>query len=353
MNDFVEKRSNRYLNFIAYLQIIGILLVVLGHSFHNYPDSNFGYRLLAVRMVYSFHMPLFMFVSGFLMVYTAVLKETPPKWNRFALGKLKRLIVPFIVLSLVTFVPRAMMSDIADDAIEMSFTSLVRSLYDYNSLIIPYFWFLQSSFTLLLLVYIYLTLTSRLKINDSFAYIAITVIFAILSPFAQLAPAFLSLVKTCEFGIFFVLGCVYCRWNAEIDRAIKWESPWIFLFFSFIWGVSFSLLEGSPYMIVCSIAGICMSVSLSKILVRYNIHFLDHLIGANYIIFLLSWYFNIASQQVLHHFVELPWWVYTILSLVSGIYVPWLFYRYMLNHPQSRWTKLSKLLLGQSFKHSK
>lgn len=60
----------QFLKFIAYLQVLGIILVVLGHSFHEYPDGAGGKTLLLYRMLHSFRMPLFMFVSGFLMVYT-------------------------------------------------------------------------------------------------------------------------------------------------------------------------------------------------------------------------------------------------------------------------------------------
>ena len=62
--------EKKYLKFIAYLQIIGIFLVVVGHSFHEYPDGDYGRSMLLYRMMHSFRMPLFMFVSGFLMVYT-------------------------------------------------------------------------------------------------------------------------------------------------------------------------------------------------------------------------------------------------------------------------------------------
>ena len=87
---------------------------------------------------------------------------------------------------------------------------------------------------------------------------------------------------------------------------------------------------------------------MAKILEHRNYGFLDHLIGANYLIFLLSWYCNVASQQVLSHFVALPWWVYSVLSLVSGIYVPWLGYRYLKTHSHSRWVRVAAFLLGQN-----
>lgn len=54
--------AKTYLKFIGYMQIIAILLVVIGHSFHEYPDGMNGSSMLAYRMIYSFHMPLFIFI---------------------------------------------------------------------------------------------------------------------------------------------------------------------------------------------------------------------------------------------------------------------------------------------------
>ena len=57
------------IKFIAYLQVIGIILVVFGHSLHESPTPYT--ELLVYEMLYSFHMPLFIFVSGFLMYMTS------------------------------------------------------------------------------------------------------------------------------------------------------------------------------------------------------------------------------------------------------------------------------------------
>lgn len=89
---------------------------------------------------------------------------------------------------------------------------------------------------------------------------------------------------------------------------------------------------------------------MAKLLDRYSIGMLDHLIGANYIIFLLSWFCNVISQQVLRHYTDMPWWVYSILSLFSGIYVPWWFYRYLQRHPDGRVAYLATHFFGQSLR---
>lgn len=67
--------SKKFFKFAAYLQIIGIILVVLGHSFHEYPDGAHGGKFILNAMLHSFRMPLFMFVSGFLMEFTTSISK--------------------------------------------------------------------------------------------------------------------------------------------------------------------------------------------------------------------------------------------------------------------------------------
>lgn len=345
-----EKGKGGFLKFIAYLQVIGIVLVVFGHSFHEYPDGNGGMSSLLYRAFHSFRMPVFMFVSGFLMVYTTFNRVEIPSWRAFVAGKVRRLVVPFFVLSIITFVPRSLFSLYPDEPMPMTINSLVKSLFFRDSLVIPYFWFLHSSFTLLLGLYFILFFFGRKGKYDNILYALLIFVFFIFSVIRPQTSGFISFGHTLRYGLYFVLGAFYCKYRKEIDSAIPWCNYYFLLGAVVFWGILFYLLEETSFMPICSILGIAMSVSLSKVLVYNNITFLDHLIGANYIIFLLSWYFNVLCQQVLHRLVDMPWPIYTVMSLLSGIYVPWLFYRYMINHPDNCVTKLSRLFLGQSFK---
>ena len=63
MTNDKKLRNNNY--FIDNLKVILIFLVVFGHLIERYIDTNS--TLLGVYMfIYTFHMPLFIFVSGFL-----------------------------------------------------------------------------------------------------------------------------------------------------------------------------------------------------------------------------------------------------------------------------------------------
>ena len=63
MTNDKKLKNNNY--FIDNLKVILIFLVVFGHLIERYIDTNLTLRGLYM-FIYTFHMPLFIFVSGFL-----------------------------------------------------------------------------------------------------------------------------------------------------------------------------------------------------------------------------------------------------------------------------------------------
>lgn len=341
--------SNNFLKFIAILQTIGIILVVFGHSFHEHPGGDMGFDMLIYRMFHSFRMPLFMFVSGFLMVFTTFKNDRKPlpSINKFFSNKAKRLLLPFIVISALVFIPRALLSDYADSEMDMSWKDLFDHLIFSGNAVIPYYWFLQASFILLICSYSFIWLGKRFNVPDYITFFSLFLVTLIIyfthTPFDR----YFSVSNVCDLGIFFTLGCMYCHLCETVDKFLPWDNLVFLLFCALVWGALFFLTEGSSWMFICSIMGILMCISLAKFLVKKQNTSFDHLFGTNYIIFLLSWFFNVATQQVLHHFIELPWFVYTIFSLVFGVYGPWLIFQIMRKHRSSRLMSRAAFLLGQ------
>lgn len=82
---------------------IGILLVYLGHSF-NLPRLAWNKLFIFLgNTAYSFHMPLFFFISG-------LLSNTNSKINlkKFYKGKIERLLVPYFFINFIDFFPRTL-----------------------------------------------------------------------------------------------------------------------------------------------------------------------------------------------------------------------------------------------------
>lgn len=82
---------------------IGIILVYLGHNFNLQGLEWNNLFLYLHRITYSFHMPLFFFISGLLSN-----TNTEISLEKFYKGKIKRLLVPYLFINLVDFFPRTL-----------------------------------------------------------------------------------------------------------------------------------------------------------------------------------------------------------------------------------------------------
>ena len=343
--------KSTFLLFVAYLQIIGIILVVMGHSVHEYPDGEGGKTLLSYRMLYSFHMPLFMFCSGLLMVFTTLRRSTLatfPQPLKFTLNKVKRLLIPFAFLILLVYFPRALMSFMADDEVQLSWEGMLSSFVYSDHLPIPYYWFLQASFILLVSNYALLWIGKRMHVPDVAMFgilICIALWMYVVVPFNTW---FFALRNVCTYAIYFILGAVYGAYLERVDSVINWNSIALFITLIVAWVVSFILFEGTKLAVVTAICGIAMAVSVAHILESRNIRVLDSLIGTNYIIFLLSWFFNVASQQVLGYYTDFHWSVYSTLSLITGVLGPVIILKLMQRKRGTRLCRTALLLLGQA-----
>lgn len=93
-----KDKLGSYNPYLDVLRGVAILLVVIGHSIESYaPNGNFDGNII-FRIIYSFHMPLFMFLSGAAASYSS-----KPMDFVFIKKKFYALVVPFISWGLLSF----------------------------------------------------------------------------------------------------------------------------------------------------------------------------------------------------------------------------------------------------------
>lgn len=83
-------------NSVDVIKGIAILLVVLGHAI-QFGTVNFDNNII-YKIIYSFHMPLFMFVSGYIASRTKIFNY------KFVLRKFNTLVIPFIIWYLINYI---------------------------------------------------------------------------------------------------------------------------------------------------------------------------------------------------------------------------------------------------------
>jgi fucose 4-O-acetylase-like acetyltransferase len=92
---------NEKLYYITKAQTIAVSLVVLGHSVLTDVPSASCFAQWTHSFIYSFHMPLFIFISGFLFMYSSTTRNI--RYREFMIRKVKRILIPYIFISTAAF----------------------------------------------------------------------------------------------------------------------------------------------------------------------------------------------------------------------------------------------------------
>ena len=126
------------LKYITLAQIIGCCLVILGHSFPfvtPYPCV----LMEGCRFLYTFHMPLFVWCSGFLFAHTMQTRKT---FAQYASQRALKLLVPYFLISLIGLVPKILASSVLNDTLNMDAMEIVRAFLVPREGVWGHFWFL-------------------------------------------------------------------------------------------------------------------------------------------------------------------------------------------------------------------
>lgn len=123
------------LNYIANIRILCTLLVIFGHS---YPfDVDIPSTLINIRtIVYVFHMPLFVLISGYLTVF----HKSVEKYGSFSYLKSRiwKLMIPYLVLTVVFYIPKSFL----DSSTQLSINAFLKSVFIPRANVWGHFWFL-------------------------------------------------------------------------------------------------------------------------------------------------------------------------------------------------------------------
>lgn len=205
---------------VEILQAFGILCVFLGHALRIYHDGGWYFHKTQTifafdiidKFIYSFHMPLFMFLSGFLFYLN---KDKIQNAWEYVLKRVKRLLLPFYLAGFLYVLPMICFINPLDKSIGFYYTSFLTLDYTWH------LWFLIDLFILTLFFVLY-----YFKFNKINKYVVLAVLIGI-NLLATIGPSS-CLARIPKFAIFFYLGCLFVENKDFIEKTLA-RYIWVIL----------------------------------------------------------------------------------------------------------------------------
>lgn len=301
------------------LKGIAIILVVLGHSF---PDYGIGtgikerINIYTFAYIYSFHMPLFFMISGFLF-YNSINRINNIK-DRFALIKNRfiRLFIPYLFYSVVTMIMKTVFSTYAQH--EFNLKDLYRILLGDN----PNggLWFLYVLFIINLII----ILLPKKKISYIITFIISYIILFTAKDFMNYA----TLYRIVNHMPFFIFGIFVFNYYDSFKKMFKGNLLVMLLLGSFV-----ALDVGyagniSYYSVIIAYSGILVTYIISTML-ENKCKVLSFLGKYTMEIYLLS-YFILLPIKIVGNRYGFQYYLIIFLELILGISFPIIISKYVI-----------------------
>lgn len=238
---------------ITWLQILqgwSMLLVVIGHVtltgiFEN-PQTPVSATI--ERVIYSFHMPLFMFISGFLFYFTKISRDLA--YKEVVSDKLKRLGIPYLFFTFFTFAVKFIFSPFMKRPVELSLRQFTDSFLYPGSNPLSEMWFVATLF-IIMLSYPLL----KYMITGYFKIAVLIIGSVVLNLFFPPDIFLLCLSNVAYMFLFFCLGILFCKF--DIQRFLSHSGS---LLLSLLLFIALNLIPDCPILLL-NLTGIIFSVS--------------------------------------------------------------------------------------------
>ncbi|MGM9758901.1 MAG: acyltransferase family protein [Parabacteroides sp.] len=298
------------IEWLSVLQGWSMLLVVVGHITltNTFNDPQYPIAMFVEKVIYSFHMPLFMFISGYLFYWTRIRKDID--YVGVIKEKLIRLGIPFVFFTLLTVLPKMLFSPLMKRPIPMDWHYLIDVFILFKTNPLGEMWFIVTLFILMLFYPMYKWM---LKSNVTIVVGIIVLVF--LNRFNPQNIDLFQLSNVMKMGIFFWCGILFAYF-----QLLKYVNKGLLLVAVII--LVFSNWWNMPFMIT-NMVGILCSLSLSVTLAKFVPNMFSSFRDYTYQIFLMGIFFQMSVRYLFAYIHSDNWYLPCyLLSIMMGIYGP-------------------------------
>ena len=198
---------------------LGILLVVLGHIVARTPPEGNDWYVALKDAIYHFHMPFFMYLSGYTTFLSGASRAPPGAWRKLIGRRASRLLVPFLLFGVAILVGKSIAAHFVfvDNAPHSFIQGLIGLLWYTDTSPAVSVWYIFVLFVLCVATPVILHVTG----NRTYLLVAIAAILYVLP-----VPHILFLDRVTRFYLFFAIGGLAAdagqRWLTLMDRFAWW-----------------------------------------------------------------------------------------------------------------------------------
>ena len=306
------------LNWMAILQGWAMLLVVIGHASlrSEMSDTPWSQPVGAVfyRFAYSFHMALFVFVSGYLFAYTRIGKKR--SYLNLIKSKFIKFGPPFIFFTTVGILLKFIFAKYMERPTQLSLSEFANAFLYPGCGPVSEFWFLAVLMWCFFLSPLLILVTNN-RITAAISFILLAAL-CILQPITT--KLFCANVVQ-DYAVYFLAGIIAQRYKmTEIFRG--WKAFLIVFAAIGVYAVSLWVDTSVPK-IVPALCGIIFSVAFARIADKFIPNLFSSYRNYTYQIYLLALYFQVAIRLLYERYLS-PQWFYPmfIAGILAGLYLP-------------------------------
>lgn len=302
------------MNWLLILQGWAAMWVVIGHSPLNM-DYMPPYVKFLFDFAYSFHMPLFILISGYLFQLTRLSKVELHNHNYYSFyiktiwDKLMRLGIPYIVFTIIAILLKSIFSSSMNRPSELTINEFLTALINPFDGPLRAMWFILTIFWF----FVFAPIWQWFTVNNKKSVILFTIL--ILLYFFHPESNILCIKQICSMAIFFYSGILICKHG--IEYKIKKQKYYYFVFGFFIYIIS-CILE---IPLLSTWGAIIFSTCLAFICDEKLPFIFSSFKNYTYQIFLISIFPQIAIK-ILFNANNLTYSIGFILCIIVGIYIP-------------------------------
>jgi len=286
------------IDYINFIQSFAVTLVVIGHSLPrlNGTDTMPLWANIIYDLIYSFHMPLFFVLAGFLLMNSFNRQsQSIQTFKHFIHNKFIRLIIPYVSIGSLAYLLKVFVFNrFAYRPASFDIVFYIKSMIVPGANPMLALWFLPTIFIIYILSYVVLKNDNCIKSN-LMLWLILSFFVSLLSNYTHIQ--LLNISGVLNYLFYFFVGTIIFHLKNSL---IKILSNTGFLLFIILLFIEIQMIPISCHncinfilKYIVAILGIFMSFSIAIYCSNHNHKFLWGLIdGKYYQIYLLAWFFQ-------------------------------------------------------------